>query len=111
MNAPAVSEEVLRFFWEELDVIDPQRTEVSVEGAWSYGSTAVIVLYRYRGGERIGYFRDFSDCVDEGARSIGAALARDIDEPVGNARVDVDPETGIRWVGLAGGAFPRIPEG
>ena len=54
MNAAAESEEVLRFFWEELQVVDPQRKEVSVERAWPYGRTSVVVLYRYRGSERIG---------------------------------------------------------
>lgn len=111
MNAAAESEEVLRFFWEELQVVDPQRKEVSVERAWPYGRTSVVVLYRYRGSERIGYFRDFSDCGREDARSLGAALARDISEPLGGARTDVDPVTGIRWAGLAGREFPPVPEG
>jgi len=111
VRTPAESEEVLRFFREELQVIDPQRREVSVECAWSYDRTSVVVLYRYFGGERIGYFRDFSDNADEGARSIGSALARDIDEPLGSARTDIDPATGIRWVGLAGRTFPQVPEG
>jgi hypothetical protein len=110
VNTAAEGEEVLRFFWEELRVVDPQRKEVSVERAWVHGRTSVIVLYRYLGSGRIGYFRDFADCTHEGARSIGAALARDIDEPVGNARIDVDPVTGISWVGLAGRRFPPVPE-
>ncbi len=110
MNTPAESEDVLRFFWEEMQVVDPEHREVSVERAWPCGRTAVAVVYRYFGGERIGYFRDFSDHIEEGAHSIGSALARDIDEPVGNARINIDPATGIQWVGLAGRDFPQPPE-